>query len=38
MFASSVGGNTVFNFAGGDVLTVVGINNPNVLADDILIV
>ena len=38
MFANSVGGNTVFNFGGGDVLTVVGIANPDNLVDDIGIV
>ena len=38
MFASSVGGNTVFDFGGGDVLRVNGIANPNVLANDIDIV
>ncbi len=37
MFASNVNGNTVFDFGGGDVLTLIGIGK-NVLVDDIDIV
>ncbi len=37
-FASVVGGNTIFNFGGGDVLQVDGIGNAQLLVDDIVIV
>ena len=37
IFATNVGGNAVFDFGGGDILTVVG-NGRNALVDDIIIV
>lgn len=37
-FASVSGGNTLFDFGGGDVLVVAGITDSNSLVDDILIV
>ncbi|WP_212522741.1 M10 family metallopeptidase C-terminal domain-containing protein [Actibacterium sp. MT2.3-13A] len=37
-FATVTGGNTVFDFGGGDVLMVMGITDPVSLVDDVLIV
>lgn len=37
-FATVVGGNAVFDFGGGDILTVQGVSNLSILADDIAIV
>ncbi len=37
-FATVVGGDVVFNFGGGDVLTVSNVSNPNSLVDDISII
>jgi subtilisin-like proprotein convertase family protein len=34
-YATVVGGNTVFDFGGGDVLTVVGVTNTSILTNDI---
>ena len=34
--ADDSSGNTVFNFGGGDTLTLLGISDKSVLADDIL--
>jgi subtilisin-like proprotein convertase family protein len=37
-YASASGGNTVFDFGGGNILTVAGVGNPNLLVNDIQIV
>ncbi|MGC9371135.1 MAG: VWA domain-containing protein [Paracoccaceae bacterium] len=37
-FATVVGGNAVFDFGGGDILTLQGVSNLSILADDISII
>ncbi len=37
-YAFASGGNTVFDFGGGNVLTVAGIGDPNLLVNDILLI